>query len=161
MGRVGRLARRFAAGSRRNKTRPQSAAQSSNFTGGSDMSTKFNAGRRHPHLSRRERQRLARVEAFSRRTATAPVAVPVVAFGAAEVALIERLVRHDRTAVSTALLAVAGIGAGEVKRRAVLGQVGETARRAQTGGEISSERGAQIARHVSRALDGCERGITA
>ena len=38
----------------------------------------------------------------------------------AEVELIDRLVRHDRTAVSSAVLAVAGIGAGEATRRAVL-----------------------------------------
>ena len=40
-----------------------------------------------------------------------------------ELELIERLVRHDRTAVSSALLAIAGIGAGEAIRGAVLARV--------------------------------------
>jgi hypothetical protein len=44
-----------------------------------------------------------------------------------KVELIDRLVRRDRTAVSTALLAVAGIGAGESSRKAVLAGVAEAA----------------------------------
>lgn len=73
-------------------------------------------------------------------------------FERAELELIERLVRHDRTAVSSAVLAIAGIGAGGARRRAVLARVGEAAGWAQAEGAITPERGAQIARHVSRAL---------
>ena len=51
-----------------------------------------------------------------------------------ELELIDRLVRHDRTAVSTALLVIAGIGAGEASRRAVLAAVDEAARSAQAEG---------------------------
>ena len=47
--------------------------------------------------------------------------------GQDELDLIERLVRRDRTAVSSALLAIAGIGAGEAIRGAVLAQVSEAA----------------------------------
>jgi hypothetical protein len=125
------------------------------------MYTTINVARRHAHLSRRERQRLARGDAFSRRTpATLPVA-PVIAFGPAELELIERLVRNGRTAVSTAVLVVAGIGTGEVRRRAVLAQVGEAASSAQVHGAISRERGAQLARHVRRALEGPETPVAA
>ena len=73
--------------------------------------------------------------------------------GQDELELIERLVRRDRTAVSSALLAIAGIGAGEAIRGAVLARVSEAARWAQAEGAISAERGGQIARHVSRAQD--------
>ncbi len=45
--------------------------------------------------------------------------------------------RHDRTAVSSALLAIAGIGAGEAIRGAVLARVSEAARWAQAEGAIS------------------------
>ena len=69
-----------------------------------------------------------------------------------ELELIDRLVRHDRTAVSSALLAIAGIGAGRALRLAVLARVGEAACWAEGEGAISAERGAQIARHVRRAL---------
>jgi hypothetical protein len=117
------------------------------------MSTTINAARRHAHLSRRERQRLARVDAFSRRTPATLPAAPVIAFGRAELELIDLLVRQDRTAVSSAVLAVAGIGAGEVTRRAVLARVGEAAGSAKAQGAISAERGAEIARHVRRALE--------
>ena len=44
-----------------------------------------------------------------------------------ELELIDRLVRDDRTAVSSALLAIAGIGAGEAIRGAVLAQLRQTA----------------------------------
>jgi hypothetical protein len=69
-----------------------------------------------------------------------------------ELELIDRLVRRDRTAVSTALLAIAGIGAGEAGRRAVLSRVAEAACWAQAEEAISSRRAEQIARHVTRAL---------
>jgi hypothetical protein len=93
--------------------------------------------------------------AFSRRT---PVA-PVVALQRAELELIERLVPRDRTAASTAVLAVAGIGAGGARRTAVLARVGEVARSAAAQGAISHERCAQIARHVNAALKGLARRI--
>ena len=92
------------------------------------MSTTINGARR-AHLSRRERQRLARTDAFSRRTAAGPPAAPVITFERGELELIELLVQSGRTAVSSAVLAVAGIGTGEVRRRGVLAQVGRAARR--------------------------------
>ena len=61
--------------------------------------------------------------------------------------------RGDRTAVSSALLAVAGIGSGEVMRRAVLASVSEAAYRARAEGAIGERRSAQIARHVKLAVD--------
>ena len=85
----------------------------------------------------------------------------MVAFGPTEVALIDRLVRHDRTAVSTAVLAVAGIGAGELRRRAVLVEVGEAAEKAQSEPAISRERGAEIGRHLRRALEDLDAPIAA
>ena len=63
-----------------------------------------------------------------------------------EIELIDLLVRQDRSAVSSAVLAVAGIGAGEATRRAVLARVGEAAGSATAQGAISAERGAEIAR---------------
>jgi hypothetical protein len=117
------------------------------------MQMTMDSTRRQAHLSRRERQRLARARAFSRRTAATPPVSAAVALAPSEVALIEQLVRHDRTAVSTALLVVAGIGAGELRRRAVLARVGEIADKARADGAISGERGAQIVRHVGRALE--------
>ena len=117
------------------------------------MHTTINAARTRPQLSRRERQRLARAEAFSRRTPTSPPKVPAIELDRRELELIDRLVRHDRTAVSSALLALAGIGAGETRRRSVLARVGEAACWAQAEGTISPKRGAQIARHVSGALE--------
>jgi hypothetical protein len=79
-----------------------------------------------------------------------------VQIAAEDVALIERLVRNDRTAVSSALLAIAGIGAGEPARRAVLESVAAEACGAQAAGAISADRAAQIARHVQ-----CARRLTA
>ena len=125
------------------------------------MSTTINAARRHAHLSRRERQRVACVDAFSRRTAANLPAAPAIASGRAEIELIDLLVRRDRTAVSSAVLAVAGIGAGEVTRRAVLARVGEAAGSAKAQGAISAERGAEIARHVRRALEERETRVAA
>ena len=115
------------------------------------MSTTINAARRHAHLSRRERQRVACVDAFSRRTAANLPAAPAIASGRAEIELIDLL--DDRTAVSSAVLAVAGMGAGEVTRRAVLAHVGGAAGSAKAQGGISAERGAEIARHVRLALE--------
>ena len=113
------------------------------------------------HLSRRERQRMRRAEAFSRRrSATSPAAAAVTLDGE-DLELIDDLVRHDRTAVSTALLVIAGIGAGEASRRAVLAAVGEAARAAQAEGAIGSSRADQIARHVKRALDRAEETLAA
>lgn len=60
---------------------------------------------------------MARAEAFSRRTLANVPTLPVdLEPGALQ--LIDRLVRRDRTAVSSALLAVAGIGAAEPMRQA-------------------------------------------
>ncbi len=72
-----------------------------------------------------------------------------------------RWLRCDRTAVSSAVLAVAGIGAGAARRPSVLDRVGEAAYWAQAEGAISPERGAQIARYVRRALEGAEARIAA
>jgi hypothetical protein len=79
----------------------------------------------------------------------------------AELELIDRLVREDWTAVSTALLAVAGLGAGEVRRRAVLGRLEEAARRGEAEGAINSRRADQIARHVTRAGGRGDRRLAA
>jgi hypothetical protein len=62
-------------------------------------------------------------------------------------------VRSDRTAVSSALLAIAGIGAGEASRQAVLERISEAACWAQAEGAISVARSQQIARHVRRARE--------
>ena len=126
------------------------------------MQSMTHVARRRGHLSRlSERQGLVRAAALSRRTpAMAPGAV-TVKLEQGELELIDRLVRGDRTAVSSALLAIAGIGAGEASRRAVLTQVGEAARGAQAEGAITAERGEQIARHVTRALERTAPGVTA
>jgi hypothetical protein len=110
------------------------------------------AARRRGYLSRRERQRIARTEAFSRRTSANAEAVTPQKLERDQLELIDRLVRFDRTAVSSALLQVAGIGAGEASRRAVLERVGEAACWAQAEGAISARRSEQIARHVKRSL---------
>ena len=65
------------------------------------MSTTINAARTRAHLSRHERQRLARAEAFSRRTTASPPATPAIQLQQGELELIEGLVRHNRTAVSS------------------------------------------------------------
>ncbi len=109
------------------------------------MQSTTHAARSRGHLSRHERQRLARAEAFSRRT---PAEVPrefPVKLGSDELELIDRLVRRDRTAVSAALLAIAGIGASEAMREAVLAEVSAAARSARVEGAISAQRGEQIA----------------
>ena len=91
------------------------------------MQSTTQAARRRGHLSRHERQLCVRAEAFSRRTpAQVPGDVPVK-LEEHELELIERLVRQDRTAVSSAVLAIAGIGSGGLVRRAVLERVGEAA----------------------------------
>ena len=125
------------------------------------MQSTTQAARRRGHLSRHERQRLARTDAFSRRTAADRRAEAPVKLRHDELELIDRLVRDDRTAVSSALLAIAGIGAGEAIRGAVLARVSETARWAQVQGAISAERGGQIVRHVNRALERAESRIAA
>jgi hypothetical protein len=66
--------------------------------------------------------------------------------------LIDRLVRRDLTAVSTALLVIAGIGAGASSRRAVLSQIAEATCLAQSEGAISSRRAEQIGRRARRGL---------
>lgn len=110
------------------------------------------AARRSGHLSRHERQRLARANALSRRSAaTSPPALPVKT-GRDDVELIDWLVRRDRTAVSTALLAIAGLGAGEGMRQAVVASIGEASSWAVAEGAISPSRAEQIARHVRRAV---------
>jgi len=78
-----------------------------------------------------------------------------------EVAVIERLARQDRTAVYPAVLAVAGMGAGEPRRRAVLAGVGQAADKATVGNAISRVRGAQIVRHVRRTLEDPDEPIGA
>ena len=70
------------------------------------MSTTINAARMRAHLSRHERQRLARAEAFSRRTTASPPATPAIQLQQGELELIEGLVRHNRTAVSSSVLAI-------------------------------------------------------
>ncbi len=114
------------------------------------MHVMIRAARGRGHLSRRERLRQARAEAFSRRTPANVPAVPVTLAPGA-LTLIDQLVRRDRTAVSSALLAVAGIGAGEPMRHSVLARVSEAACWAQAEGAISQKRSQQIARHVVRA----------
>lgn len=116
------------------------------------MQSMTRAARTRRHLSRHERQRCARAEAFSRRTPTDPTVLAPVRLATEDLALIDRLVGQDRTAVSSALLAVAGIGAGQAPRRVVLASVAEATGWAQAEGAISSSRAEQIERHVSRAL---------
>ena len=123
------------------------------------MKSTIHAARRRGHLSRHERQRCMRAEAFSRRTPTTISGDVPVKLEEHELELIERLVRHDRTAVSSAMLAIAGIGSGGLVRRAVLERVCEVACCAQAEGQITAQRGQQIARHVSRALERTELGI--
>ena len=125
------------------------------------MHKTINAARRRTQLSRHERQRLARSEAFSRRTPTTTPKVAAITFDPRELELINRLVRHDRTAVSSALLAPAGIGASETSRRSMLARVSEAACWAQAEGTISPERSAQIARHVNEALARGEARVAA
>jgi hypothetical protein len=50
-----------------------------------------------------------------------------VQLATADLELIDRLVHRDRTAVSTALLVIAGIGASEPSRQAVLSGIAEAA----------------------------------
>lgn len=125
------------------------------------MQSTIHAARGRGHVSRHERQLRARVEAFSRRT---PVAMPSevpMKLAERELELIERLVRQDRTAVSSAVLAIAGVGSGSQVRRAVLERVAEATRWAQAEGAITAERGGQIARHVKRALKAIDVGVAA
>ena len=117
------------------------------------MHTRTHHARSSAHLSRRERHRLARTAAFSRRTPAPARALSPVMLEREQLELIDRLVRSDRTAVSTALLVIAGIGAGEATRRAVLDRVSEAAGWAQAEGAITAQRSQQIARHVELALD--------
>jgi hypothetical protein len=115
------------------------------------------AAHKRRHLSRHERQRQARAAAFSRRTLRTPIVPSPVRLATEELELIDRLVRRDRTAVSTALLVIAGIGAGEASRRPVLAGIAEAACWAQPEGAITPRRAEQIARHVTRALGrGCQ-----
>ena len=80
--------------------------------GGFQMQSITRAANTRRHLSRHERQRQARAEAFSRRTPAGPATPPPVKLESNDLALIDHLVRQDRTAVSSALLAIAGIGGG-------------------------------------------------
>ncbi len=113
------------------------------------------------HLSRHERQRLARLEAFSRRTSAESLVRAPVKLNEGQLELIDRLVRNDRTAVSTALLVIAGIGAGEAVRRAVLFGVGEATGCARAAGAINQGRAEQIARHITQALGEADRRAAA
>ncbi|HEY3946871.1 MAG TPA: hypothetical protein VGL78_16720 [Solirubrobacteraceae bacterium] len=117
------------------------------------MYSTTHAVRQRGHLSRRERLQLARAEAFSRRTGVDPLGLPPVKLSGNELEVIDRLVRRDRTAVSSALLAVAGIGSGEPMRRAVLASVNEAAYRARAEGVIGERRSEQIARHVRLVVE--------
>jgi hypothetical protein len=125
------------------------------------MQTTTRAAHRRGHLSRRERQRLARAQAFSRRTPKLAPAPTTQKLERDQLELIDRLVRSDRTAVSNALLQIAGIGAGEAIRRAVLQRASKAACWAQAEGAISPHRAAQIARHVKRALGSLDRLVAA
>lgn len=116
------------------------------------MQSTTRAAHTRRHFSRHERQRQARAAAFSRRSPAEPATPPPVKLQSNDLALIDRLVRQDRTAVSSALLAIAGIGGGEAVRSAVLASVAETARSAQAEGAITPSRAAQIDRHVELAL---------
>jgi hypothetical protein len=116
------------------------------------MQSMNDAARTRRHLSRHERQREARANAFSRRTTTSPLVPPPVTLATEDLELIHRLVRRDRTAVSTALLAIAAIGAGARMRLAVLSRIAQAACWAQAEGAITPTRAEQIARHVMRAL---------
>jgi hypothetical protein len=69
------------------------------------MNSTTAAARRRGHLSRHERLQLMRAEAFSRRTPTNMPTPVSVKLGPEQRNLIEQLVRGDRTAVSSALLA--------------------------------------------------------
>jgi len=125
------------------------------------QSTTRAAHTRRRHLSRHERQRQARAEAFSRRSTRTPIVASPVRLASDDVELIDRLVRRDRTPVSTALLTIAGIGAGEIVRQAVLARIGEAASWALSDGAISLRRAEQIARHVKRATRRAEVRVAA
>jgi hypothetical protein len=116
------------------------------------MQSTTRAAHKRRHLSRHERQAQARAKAFSRRSATFPIVASPLTLASEDLELIDRLVRRDRTAVSTALLAIAGIGAGEASRQAVLSRIAEAACWAQAEGAISARRAEQVARHVRRAI---------
>ena len=118
------------------------------------MQSMTRAAQTRCHLSKHKRQRQARAEAFSRRSRIESLVPSPVKPAREDVELIDRLVRGDRTVVSTALLAIAGIGAGEPRPKAVLAGVAETASRAQAEGAISARRAEQVARHVRQALTG-------
>jgi hypothetical protein len=125
------------------------------------MQSTSHPARGRGHLSRHERQRRARADVFSRRTrARVPSDVPAK-LEQDDLELVDRLVCQDRTAVSSAVLAIAGIGSGDGVRRAVLEGVGEAASRAQADGQITARRGAQIARHVRRALERSDVSLAA
>jgi hypothetical protein len=113
------------------------------------------------HLSRRERQQLARLQAFSRRTPRTMPAMRPVKLRQEQLELIDRLVQRDRTPVSMAVLAIAGIGSGEARRQVVLERVREAARRAEAEGAITRRRRQGIARHVQRAIRQADVRITA
>lgn len=124
------------------------------------MRSTMSAARRRGHLSRHERQRVARAEAFSRHTPTAGPGAPVVNLSPRELELIERLVRRDRTAVSSALLLIAGIGAGGERRRAVLARAICSPRRAVIAPSARAHAAASLT-HVRRALSGIRPALTA
>ena len=118
------------------------------------------------HLSRRERQRMRRAEAFSRRQSATPPAAAPVKLDREDLDLIEHLVRHERTVVSTALLVIAGIGAGSLRRREVLARVGQAACSARAEGvdQLEESRTNRPTRHAraracrpdARRVSGCE-----
>ena len=116
------------------------------------MQSTNRAAHKRRHLSRHERQRQARAAAFSRRTSTTSLLGSPAKLAAEDLELIDWLVRRDRTAVSTALLAIADIGTGDLERVDVLVRVGDAARAARNEGAISERRRAQIVRHVKRAI---------
>jgi hypothetical protein len=59
------------------------------------------------------------------------------------------------------LLVIAGIGAGEDIRLAVLSRVGEATKSARAAGAINQGRAEQIARHIAQALGEADRRAAA
>ena len=118
---------------------------------GSDQARDRAIQRRFRHMSRNERQRAAQTTAFSRRAQHVEIREPRVTLSIDEQLLAEELLLHDRTPVSTALLAIGGVGAGDARKRVVLRQLEETAAYLEAQGALSTSRAQQIARHITKA----------
>ena len=109
------------------------------------------------HISRHERQRLDRAAAFSRRTSDRSTPACPVKLATAELELIDRLVRSDRTAGLDG-------AAGDRRHRRRRGPAAGGPRSDWCGGRlavaegaISSGRAEQIARHITRAIGLADR----